>query len=362
VNKRIIALILICAMASCLCGGLAEEGTTADPVVTLSYLNETYIPTFKQNADKRIDAALAKDYNSAFADLALTAGSYNRSYAASDLSIKEIDGPLALKKDDVLTSSGAIELTLLSGSAKAFGSVYAGDTLLKEGALLKAGTVYSVSDLSGISISTEVATFTARGAYTLSYSDEVDYTSCADALFTMGLFRGRTTGYALSEGATRAEGLVMFLRLIGEEDEALTCTEPQPFSDASWADRYIAYAYAKGYTKGESATRFGTDSPLSSAHYVTFLLRSLGYTEGEDFAWKTVMEDALRLGVISAAEKAFLEKRFTRAQVAYLSYWALFLTLDGESESILTRLINTGSVAEYAAINALCACRAARIE
>ena len=349
-------------MASCLCGGLAEEGTTADPVVTLSYLNETYIPTFKQNADKRIDAALAREYNNAFADLAREAGSYNRAQAAADTSVKEIDGAVALKKGDVLTAAGALEITLTSGSAVSFGAVYSGETLLNEGTSLKAGTVYSISELSGISVSSEAATFNAAGQYSLAYSGETDYTSLADALFAMGLFRGRNSGYALSEGATRAEGLVMFLRLIGEEDEALTCTEPQPFKDASWADRYIAYAYAKGYTKGESATLFGTDEPLNSAHYVTFLLRSLGYTEGEDFAWKTVMDDALRLGVISSEEKAFLEKRFTRAQVAYLSYWALFLTLDGEAESILTRLINTGSIAEYAAINALTAARASRIE
>ena len=337
-NKRIIALILICAMASCLCGGLAEEGTTADPVVTLSYLNETYIPTFKQNADKRIDAALAREYNNAFADLAREAGSYNRAQAAADTSVKEIDGAVALKKGDVLTAAGALEITLTSGSAVSFGAVYSGETLLNEGTSLKAGTVYSISELSGISVSSEAATFNAAGQYSLAYSGETDYTSLADALFAMGLFRGRNSGYALSEGATRAEGLVMFLRLIGEEDEALTCTEPQPFKDASWADRYIAYAYAKGYTKGESATLFGTDEPLNSAHY------------------------ALRLGVISSEEKAFLEKRFTRAQVAYLSYWALFLTLDGEAESILTRLINTGSIAEYAAINALTAARASRIE
>ena len=348
-------------MASCLCGGLAEEGTTADPVVTLSYINETYIPTFKENAQKQIDAALAKEYNSAFSDLAEQAGSYNRASASADISVKEIDGTLALKKGDVLTCAGTLNISLVTGSASSFGSVYVGESTVKEGSSLKAGTIYSAAEYAGITVSSEVATFAVNGQYTLAYSSEIDYTSIADALFAMGLFRGRNSGYALSEGATRAEGLVMFLRLIGEEDEALTFTGPQPFTDASWADRYIAYAYSKGYTKGESATLFGTDEPLNSAHYVTFLLRSLGYTEGEDFAWKTVMEDALRLGVISAQEKTFLEKRFTRAQVAYLSYWSLFLTLNNDSDSILTRLISTGSIAEYAAINALSACRAARI-
>ena len=153
----------------------------------------------------------------------------------------------------------------------------------------------------------------------------------------------------------------MFLRLIGEEQAALSYTGPQPFTDAGWADRYIAYAYSRGYTKGVSATRFGLNDRLSAAHYVTFLLRALGYTEGEDFAWATVMDDSVKLGMLSAAERTSLQAVFTRAQVAYLSYRALFETLSGSEDSILTRLISQGVISEDTAFGALGASRVTRI-
>ena len=75
----------------------------------------------------------------------------------------------------------------------------------------------------------------------------------------MGLFQGTGTaygcGYDLEVAPTRVVGLVMFLRLIGEEGAALACTQGNPFADTpAWCDRYVAYAYAKGYTKGVAPT------------------------------------------------------------------------------------------------------------
>ena len=86
----------------------------------------------------------------------------------------------------------------------------------------------------------------------------------------------------------------MFLRLIGEEGAALSSTAANPFADTpAWCDRYVAYAYEKGYTKGNNISAggqryFGPDAQLSAGEYMTFLLRALGYSDSgasPDFSW-----------------------------------------------------------------------------
>ena len=102
----------------------------------------------------------------------------------------------------------------------------------------------------------------------------------ADKLNALGLFLGTGTGYDLEGQATRLHGLVMLIRLLGEEDAAKSCTDPCPFLDVpDWGKPYAAYAYKKGYTNGVSATAFDPDSKINFVSYVTFLLRALGYDE-----------------------------------------------------------------------------------
>ena len=67
----------------------------------------------------------------------------------------------------------------------------------------------------------------------------------------MGLFLGTDHGYELDRAATRVEGVVMLIRMLGEEEAALAYTGAQPFRDVpEWASKYVAYAYGMGYTKG----------------------------------------------------------------------------------------------------------------
>lgn len=70
----------------------------------------------------------------------------------------------------------------------------------------------------------------------------------AQALYEMGLMKGtginsdETPDFALAKSATRAEGVVMLVRLLGKENEALSGNYSHPFVDVpAWADPYIAY-------------------------------------------------------------------------------------------------------------------------
>ena len=117
------------------------------------------------------------------------------------------------------------------------------------------------------------------------YSVTTDYNAMAAALKTMHLFQGSFTGYGqgydLEVAPTRMQALIMFIRVLGEEDEALAYTGTCPFTDVaagSQSAKYVGYAYSKGYTNGYSADTFRPSQTVTASQYVEFILRALGYS------------------------------------------------------------------------------------
>ena len=174
-----------------------------------------------------------------------------------------------------------------------------------------------------------------------------DYFAIAAALRELGLFRGTGAGFGegfdLHLSPSRGEGLVMFLRLLGEEEQALAWEGSHPFTDVpGWLDRYVAWAYARGYANGVAADRFGCARKMSAVEYEEFLLRALGYSTAGVDDYRTSLERALDRGALSEGEYAMLrEQGFLRAHVAYMSYYALDLPADG-GESLGRKLTAAG--------------------
>ena len=110
----------------------------------------------------------------------------------------------------------------------------------------------------------------------------------ASQLKELGLFLGvgekenGTTDFALERAPNRTEALTMLVRALGKEAPAQESAKTHPFSDVpDWADGYVSYAYTAGLTKGVSEDRFGAADTASAEMYLTFMLRALGYTEGD---------------------------------------------------------------------------------
>ena len=171
------------------------------------------------------------------------------------------------------------------------------------------------------------------------------------SLKAMGLFQGYSdTELGLSDAPTRAQALVMMLRLMGLEAEALAEGGEHPFADTAayaWADPYIGYAWTHGLTKGQSETAFGGDAPADVRVYLTFVLRALGYTEGEggDFLWSSPVSLARRLGV---APDYLRFSDFRRADAATVSYAALGACMKGETETLAQSLLARGVLTQEA--------------
>lgn len=161
----------------------------------------------------------------------------------------------------------------------------------------------------------------------------------ASALKQLGLFKGVSEDdFDLDRVPTRAEALVMLIRILGQESEALNGTWSHPFTDvASWADKYVGYAYEKGLTKGVSATKLGTGN-ADSDMYLTFMLRALGYSDTSgDFAWNAPDALAKAVGILPDSVDT---SNFLRADAAIVSWAALEADLKSGMQQLAKKLMD----------------------
>lgn len=170
----------------------------------------------------------------------------------------------------------------------------------------------------------------------------------AEDLKALGLFKGvSATEFDLNRNPTRVEAIVMLIRLLGKESDALNNTSTHhPFTDVpAWADSYVGYAYQMGLTNGSSATKFGTGS-ASSAMYITFVLRALGYSDanGEDFVWNAPFALARSVGILPNCVNT---ENFWRADIVSVSYAALNAKLKHNDLTLAQKLVQVGALSQF---------------
>ncbi|MEG2377357.1 MAG: hypothetical protein RSC43_03260 [Clostridia bacterium] len=348
-----------------------------DPVISLSYLNNTIKPEITAQIDTKIaaklpsDAAIEADSRDAAAkisvdgakdtaaDMVLEVLQESGKYLYSTTGQKSIK----LHAGDVLTGLAGTKILMRSGSA----SLLAKPINLTRGAEVSAGSAAAQNTLymlpadngSGIKITSNSANILVDGVYRIKNTRyRAKYFDIADALLDMNLFRGSSIGYELERGATRTEAIVMLIRLLGEEEAARNFSGSHPFDDVpAWASTYLAYAYEKGYARGVTQTHFGGSDMVSAAQYTTFLLRALGYSDTRgDFTWDKSLDFGVKAALITAGERSALSKTaFMRDQMAYLSYYSLFAKTKGSDETLLKRLTAHGAVSAANAAEAIAA-------
>lgn len=365
--KRIhIAAAALLLAAAILAGGvLAAGGVSGDPVISLRYLNDVFLPQLLGQTQSKVTSGLNETYQSALDRLE---GGGSASSAPAERRAKSGD-QLTLSTGSVLIPLAG-QLRLASGSAvdATSGVELAGPADLD----LRHQYIVSERGSAVFSIVSDTAVLSTEGGVTLVSSDAPDYNGMADALKSLGLFRGSDlpigSGYELEETPTRIQGLIMFLRLIGEEQAALSSTAAHPFRDVpDWCDRYVAYAYDKGYTNGVNlpAGLFGPSDVMSAPQYVTLLLRALGYSDSApipDFNWAASIAFAQNVGLLTEGEyDRLMNGVFYRAQVTYVSYYALNFPLKNQSATLLDRLVASGVTTQAAAQQATAAVTSSRL-
>ncbi len=141
---------------------------------------------------------------------------------------------------------------------------------------------------------------------TVSYGEETETTEPQDETFShydtanllsdIHIFVGSDKGYELGRSATRVEALVLLIRMLGKEDEALELSnQASVFSDTpQWAIGYVNYAYEHALTKGIGDGQFGANQEVTLQAFLTFMMRALGYSDTMgDFTYAQVVEFAM---------------------------------------------------------------------
>lgn len=165
----------------------------------------------------------------------------------------------------------------------------------------------------------------------------------ASDLKKLGVFKGVSdTDFALGRAPTRTEALVMLIRVLGKENDALKKGGRHPFLDVpSWADAYVGYAYENKLTNGVSATKFGGNTAATASQYLTFVLRALGYSDASgDFTWDNPFALARETGIMRGNPDIL---NFLRGDVVLISYAALEAKIKGTNQTLAQKLIAAGS-------------------
>ena len=193
--------------------------------------------------------------------------------------------------------------------------------------------------------------FTA--ALLCAYAGAARYEDAAKELSTIGIFRGTSEGFDLDRAPTRSEAAIMLTRLFGAEDaakEAYAAGEIAcPFTDVSaFSSPYVAWLYDRGIVNGTGATTFGAANPCTLKNYAAFLLRALGYVDGEDFQYADALSFARSKGLgnpfIFPHGNETENRAFLRDDLAEMTYEALFTDKKGGETWLLQSLLDSGAL------------------
>ena len=337
-----------------------------ESLVTLSVLRKEYLDTVSEKARQKA-ASLEQEANAYLEEKTQETEDALLSQAAGPLldavlaQVGEKGRIVELNKGDTVTGPLGAGFVMRKGTAEVTGTevvnVTAGGT--RPGGWEIARNIYYMipqNDQSGIRITSDTARVQLLDGATTSQDTvdgyQVQYLAYAQALSVMGLFKGTDVGFELEREPTRLECLIMLIRLLGEEQAALSYEGSHPFTDITgWQDanRYVAYAVHMGYTNGVSATEFAPNQPCNAATMYTYVLRALGYSDKlGDFVWNSTDRVMMvQTGILTQSEMETIQRGiFRRDQAAFVLWRSLSAALKNSDVTLVSKLIAAGAVTQ----------------
>jgi hypothetical protein len=244
-----------------------------DPVPTRSHLYRVIIPEaidaamegfdFDGRVERYAALLLQRATNLAGTDghLALVAASQVLHHAPNLTVASQQFVPMTLSRGDSLLGELGTVFILTQGAAVLTGSAAVdtgSGTEVRAGASIRARSRYVALESGvGVTAVSDTATVLVRGTRTVRPAYRPLYTAYADKLYAWELFRGTNLGYELDRPATRLEGLILLIRILGGEAAALAFSPEHIYPDVPvWgnqqADRFVAYGLHIGVTRGST--------------------------------------------------------------------------------------------------------------
>ena len=216
-----------------------------------------------------------------------------------------------------------------------------------------------MKNLKKVLASLLVVALMASMAIVPAFADAFSYEKEAEQLNKVGLYLGiREDVFDPDLGTLldRQTGVVMLLRMFGQEEEAKLLTDEQAdallakFTDAGtiadWAKRQVAYAVDKGVVKGYDDSTFRPTAGLNGKAYASLLLQQLGY-DGE-FDYHQAAIKLSQVGGLTAAQAATFnsDAQLNKDALVGMSYGALQAKMKADGKKLIKFLIENGVVDE----------------
>jgi methionine-rich copper-binding protein CopC len=178
--------------------------------------------------------------------------------------------------------------------------------------------------------------------------------SDAEICEALGILQGDGAGVTdtyLAKGTERYQAAIIYLRLIGKEEEAKAFTGEDNFDDADQiykgGQRILAYLKANpdlGWT-GVGGNKFEPTNPASAQMIYKVLLEALGYKQDVDFKWAETLDLAESVGLSAIADIAEL----TNADVATALVEGLKAKVKDSDATLAEKLVADGIIDEAVA-------------
>lgn len=169
-------------------------------------------------------------------------------------------------------------------------------------------------------------------------------TQASDLAAQIGVLHGDGKGVTdayLAKSTTRVQAAILYLRLLGKEQEAFAFAGTETFSDAALAGKAIApvLAYLKNHPEygwsGTGGNKFEPAALVTSQQLYKVMLEALGYKSGTDFAYK----DTIAFAASKGLNRAAAAKSFKNADLAAALIEALQATVKAGGKTLAAQLV-----------------------
>jgi len=194
--------------------------------------------------------------------------------------------------------------------------------------------------------------------YTPALANTYIYEKEANILYKLDLYKGINETWFdpdLGTSLDRQTGVVMLLRIFGQEEEAKSLTYEKAnailskFKDANkiadWSKRQVAYAVEKGYVKGYSEdSTFRPNVGLNGKAYCSLILQQLGY-DG-DFQYDKAATKLSEVGGLTTIQANLFNSDaiLIKDSLVGISYGALQAKYKADGERLIKKLVEKGIV------------------
>ncbi len=176
----------------------------------------------------------------------------------------------------------------------------------------------------------------------------------ANRLYFLGMITGSGTNvngsidFGLNRGLNRLDSTVLAVRMLGEEEVALTKKYEHPFTDVpDWGSPYVGYIYHCGLLGDIQGTEFQPKEPENLNRFMSYMLYALGYRiDKSDYSTPVAADYSRGIGICHIDN----DEPLTRGKAFLAMYDTLRSTVKDSGRVCSDVLVEKGAISYQDAV------------